>query len=92
MLEGREGEVRSAAFSSDGKRILTASLDKTMRLWDAATGQPIGEPIKEPAKCTFGAALEAGLKEDMKRLKKKIKWLKDQPQASRNPSFPRYYT
>ena len=36
----------SAAFSPDGKRIVTASLDKTARVWDAATGQPIGEPLK----------------------------------------------
>ena len=36
----------SAAFSPDGKRIVTASSDKTARLWDAATGKPIGEPLK----------------------------------------------
>ena len=35
----------SAAFSPDGKRIVTASRDKTARLWDAATGKPIGEPL-----------------------------------------------
>jgi WD domain, G-beta repeat len=28
---------------SDGKRIVTASHDKTARLWDAETGKPIGE-------------------------------------------------
>ena len=38
----------SAAFSPDGKRIVTASSDKTARVWDAATGQPIGEPLKGP--------------------------------------------
>jgi WD40 repeat protein len=37
--------VCSAAFSPDGKRIVTASEDKTARVWDAATGQPIGEPL-----------------------------------------------
>ena len=37
---------RSAAFSPDGKRIVTASEDKTARLWDAETGKPIGEPLK----------------------------------------------
>ena len=36
----------SAAFSPDGKRIVTASWDKTARIWDAATGKPIGEPLK----------------------------------------------
>jgi len=38
--------VYSAAFSPDGKRIVTASFDRTARLWDAATGRPIGEPLR----------------------------------------------
>jgi WD40 repeat protein len=33
--------VTSAAFSQDGSRIVTASSDKTARLWDAATGKEI---------------------------------------------------
>ena len=40
------GPVSSAAFSPDGKRIVTASEDETARIWDAATGQPIGEPLR----------------------------------------------
>ena len=36
----------SAAFSPDGKRIVTASQDKTARVWDAESGKPIGEPLK----------------------------------------------
>ena len=43
---GHDDAVLSAAFSPDGKRIVTASSDKTARVWDAATGQPIGEPLK----------------------------------------------
>ena len=35
----------SAAFSPDGKRIVTASFDKTARLWDAESGKQIGEPL-----------------------------------------------
>jgi WD40 repeat protein len=33
--------VWSAAFSPDGRRIVTASLDKTARIWDASSGQEI---------------------------------------------------
>src|SRR5262249_41371487 len=38
--------VLSAQFSPDGQRVVTASEDKTARIWDATTGKPIGEPMK----------------------------------------------
>ena len=37
-LEGHEGSVTSAAFSADGRFIVTASDDNTARVWDAADG------------------------------------------------------
>ena len=39
---GHDDFVSSAAFSPDGKRIVTASSDTTARLWDADTGREIG--------------------------------------------------
>src|SRR5215470_6807580 len=42
----QETKVHVAVFSADGRRILTASADKTARLWDVATGAPIGEPMR----------------------------------------------
>ena len=38
---GHGKQVASAAFSPDGSRIVTASSDKTARVWDAATGKEI---------------------------------------------------
>jgi WD40 repeat protein len=40
-LLGHEGEVVSACFSKDGRRVLTGSADNTARLWDAATGKEL---------------------------------------------------
>ena len=37
------GDVRSASFSPDGTRVLTASADKTARIWDATTGKEIAQ-------------------------------------------------
>jgi WD40 repeat protein len=33
------------AFSPDGNRIVSGSMDNTLRLWDVATGQLIGQPM-----------------------------------------------
>ncbi|MCB2263693.1 MAG: AAA-like domain-containing protein, partial [Candidatus Thiosymbion ectosymbiont of Robbea hypermnestra] len=42
--QGHSGPVESVAFSPDGTRVVSGSQDKSLRLWDTATGQPIGEP------------------------------------------------
>jgi WD40 repeat protein/tRNA A-37 threonylcarbamoyl transferase component Bud32 len=41
LLKGHKGRVVTAAFSPDGKRILTASRDGTARVWDVATGREL---------------------------------------------------
>ena len=35
-----------ASFSPDGKRVVTSSADKTARIWNARTGQPITPPLQ----------------------------------------------
>jgi WD40 repeat protein len=53
--------VNNLAFSADGSRIISggdpssgghpSERDRTVRLWDAETGQPIGEPIYGLVRC-----------------------------------------
>ena len=47
--------VNFAQFSPDGQRVVTASIDKTARVWDAETGRAIGEPMKHEGRGLFSA-------------------------------------
>ncbi|KAJ6144961.1 hypothetical protein N7470_008856 [Penicillium chermesinum] len=40
-LEGHSYEIRSIAWSPDGSRLASGSADKTVRIWDPATGQSV---------------------------------------------------
>lgn len=39
IFEGHEGPVYAVGFSPDGRQIVSGSLDRTIRLWDSATGE-----------------------------------------------------
>jgi WD40 repeat protein len=59
-----EGPVSSAQFSPDGQRVLTASADKTARVWDAPTTRNQDEPsdvllLADLAEAACGSVLEA---------------------------------
>ena len=40
-FSGHNDEIRSVAYSPDGKYVLTGSVDTTVKLWEAATGKEI---------------------------------------------------
>jgi WD40 repeat protein len=46
VLAGHENGVDCVAFSRDGKKIVSGSWDKTIRIWNAETGGVISGPFK----------------------------------------------
>jgi len=44
-MTGHTAAVTNVEFSPQGLRIVSASDDRTVRLWDAGTVRPIGEPM-----------------------------------------------
>ena len=43
VLSKHTGQVYSVAYSPNGRHIVSGSSDKTVRVWDAETGEPIRE-------------------------------------------------
>ncbi len=41
VMRGHTDAVSSAAFSPDGKRVITASFDRTARVWEASAGRSV---------------------------------------------------
>ncbi|KAE9385618.1 hypothetical protein BT96DRAFT_791075, partial [Gymnopus androsaceus JB14] len=46
LLQGHADRVISVAFSPDGKRIVSGSDDKSVRIWNAETGRQEGDPLE----------------------------------------------
>ncbi|KIJ58802.1 hypothetical protein HYDPIDRAFT_101954, partial [Hydnomerulius pinastri MD-312] len=46
MLSGHAGRIASVAYSPDGQHIISGSDDKTVRIWNASTGQLVTDPLQ----------------------------------------------
>ena len=45
LLTGEMGGVDSVALSPDGHWVVAGSDDKTVRVWDVDSGEPVGAPL-----------------------------------------------
>jgi hypothetical protein len=59
--------VNSVCFSPDSRWLVSASWDKTIRMWDCGTGQAIGSPLlghtnEVTSVCTDGQRIISGAK------------------------------
>jgi WD40 repeat protein len=63
ILQGHSDIVRSVSFSPDGTRLLSASQDRTVKLWDFTTGQELLSLSEED-----GFSHDASFSPDGKRL------------------------
>ncbi len=66
-LKGNRSHVTAALYLSDGRRVVTARLDHTVRIWDSVTGRQIGRPLV-PMRSSAGAATSLSLSGDGSRL------------------------
>src|SRR6266702_1476063 len=56
VISNDGGSVYSIAFSPDGHRIVSGSDDRTIRVWDAATGEKMAGPFTGHTHCVGSVA------------------------------------
>ena len=59
-LPGHTSAIVSLAFSADGKRLASGSIDKTARIWDVATGRCERVQAPPPLLALDGPACDRG--------------------------------
>jgi WD40 repeat protein len=57
VLEGHKGGVTTIAYSPDGTKIASGSVDRSIHVWDASTGEPLNdEPFEGHMSCVTSVA------------------------------------
>lgn len=55
-MHGHTGTIHVLAISADGQLLASGSHDRTIRIWDAQTGDPVGGQLREHASSIRGVA------------------------------------
>ena len=58
VLSGHHARLRSAMFSPDGRRIITASDDASARIWDVSPDLPASNELRKFMACVLPVRLE----------------------------------
>jgi WD40 repeat protein len=61
MLKGHHGRVTSLAFTPDGRKLLSGSWDRTVRIWDVASGREESALAWERGKAQYVAVSPDGM-------------------------------
>ncbi|KAJ8595462.1 WD40 repeat-like protein [Rhizopogon salebrosus TDB-379] len=56
-MQGHTGLVNGVAFFNDGRQLVTASWDKTLRIWDVQNGTLVGEPFEGHQSSVYSVAV-----------------------------------
>ena len=91
LLTGHEGEIKSIAYSPNGKMIASAGQDETVRLWDSRTGENLAilsghsglvaaVAFSSDSKQLFSGSIDATVRLWSAETRKQI-WSTDTPQT-----------
>lgn len=60
QITGHQDVITAAAFTPDGRRLLTGSADRTIRIWEVGSWRPLHEPLPCPAVVRYLFVARAG--------------------------------
>jgi WD40 repeat protein len=79
-LEGHSDWVMSIAFSPDGKQVISGSRDKTVQLWDAATGAAL-QTLEDHSNTVRSVAFSPNGKLLLSPPPKHLRWVQYSPHS-----------
>ena len=82
---GHTGRVWKVAFTPDGKNLVSVSFDKSVRVWDVATGEPVRTIWPPAGPGEGGMMIAAAVSPDGKRMA--VAGIGPDPKVARHPVY-----